>query len=41
MDARGQLSSEGQARIRNAVLAKAYGDTSILNLSTDFCRGIA
>jgi hypothetical protein len=29
MDAKGQLSSEGQARIRNAVLAKAYGDASI------------
>lgn len=31
MDSRGQLSSEGLARIRNAVLAKAYGDDHILS----------
>jgi len=29
-DARGALSAEGLARVRNAVLAKAYGDASVL-----------
>jgi hypothetical protein len=29
-DARGALSSEGAARVRNAVLAKAYGDAGVL-----------
>jgi hypothetical protein len=31
MTASGDLSSEGLARVRNAVLGKAYGDTPILN----------
>jgi hypothetical protein len=30
VDAAGNLSSEGAARVRNAVLAKAYGDSPIL-----------
>jgi hypothetical protein len=30
VDARGQPSAEGLARIRNAVLAKAYGDAGLL-----------
>ena len=30
-DARGALSAEGLTRVRNAVLAKAYGDASILS----------
>jgi hypothetical protein len=30
VDAQGRLSSEGATRVRNAILAKAYGDSPIL-----------